>query len=32
MLYIYENGYAIGYFLGDQLVKFITPIRAELLA
>ncbi len=32
MLYVYENGFAIGYMDGDRFVRFLTPIRAEMLA
>lgn len=31
MNYVYENGYAIGYMNGERLIRFITPIRADLL-
>lgn len=30
--YVYENGYAIGYMNGERFVRFLTPIKAELLA
>lgn len=30
--YVYENGFAIGYMKGDLFIRFITPIRAKLLA
>lgn len=26
MTYVYENGRAIGYMLGDRLVRFATPL------
>lgn len=32
MLYAYENGFAIGYMDGERLVRFLTPIRAQMLA
>ena len=32
MLYVYENEYAIGYMDGDRLVRFLTPIRAEMVS
>ncbi len=32
MLYVYQNGLAIGYMLGDRFVRFPTPIRAKMLA
>ena len=31
MLYVYENGYAIGYMDGERLVRFINPIKADCL-
>lgn len=31
MTYVYENGFAIGYMVEGRLVRFITPIKAELL-
>ncbi len=31
MLYVYEGGFAIGYMDGERLVRFVTPIRADLL-
>ena len=31
MNYIYKNGHAIGYMLGDVEVLFITPIKMELI-
>lgn len=31
MNYVYEGGFCVGYVRGDTLVRFITPIRAELL-
>lgn len=31
MLYVYESGLAIGYMDGDRLVRFLTPISAEML-
>jgi len=31
MLYIYENDYAIGYMDGDRFVRFLTPLRAEMV-
>jgi len=32
MIYVYENEYAIGYMDGDRFVRFLTPIRAEMVA
>ncbi len=31
MNYVYENGYAIGYMSGNRLVRFLTPIKQEML-
>lgn len=31
MNYVYENGYAIGYMNGDTLIRFCSPIAANLL-
>jgi hypothetical protein len=30
MTYVYEDGLCIGYMRGDRLIRFITPIRADL--
>lgn len=32
MVYIFKNGYAIGYLDGDREVLFTTPIKEELLS
>jgi hypothetical protein len=31
MAYVFEDGFAIGYMIEGRLVRFITPIKAELL-
>jgi hypothetical protein len=31
MNYVYEDGLCIGYMRGDQLVRFLTPIKAGFL-
>lgn len=31
MNYVYENGFAIGYMNGDNLILFPSPIKANLL-
>jgi hypothetical protein len=32
MLYVFENGFAIGYVDGDRFERFITPIPAAMLS
>jgi len=31
VLYVYKDGFAIGYMDGERLVMFATPIRAGML-
>lgn len=31
MLYVFKDGFAIGYMSGERFVPFNTPIRAEML-
>ena len=32
MLYVFEGGFAVGYMDGNRLVRFVTPIRAEVIS
>jgi hypothetical protein len=29
--YVFENGFAIGYMNGGRFVRFLTPIKTEML-